>query len=369
MRKNLLVILLVTVSLILTSCGLKPDLVVYAPQDYVSKDVRKVFEKEHGVRVKVEPFNSNEIMIKNIKENPGSYDVVIPSDYSMEELAVEGYLEKIDWDKLTTIKKEDLDKSLKGYIDELKEQDFDLLEYSVPYFYGSIGLIYNNTNKELEKDVKELGWSIMTNKNYTRFLYDSSRDAYMVALAHANKTLSMATEADINDATAWLKDVKNISSEVIRNGKKVSIKTTIQSDQIIEEAIGGNTPYDVAVVYSGDATLILQETSSYSFYIPEISNVWVDGLSIPKASNNIDLAYEFINWFSDYDNQIENTIEVGYTPVREDVINYFLKDSDYNNERVKKSFLVEDIRINEFYRYDKNLFNLIEKGWRDVRTS
>ncbi len=179
----------------------------------------------------------------------------------------------------------------------------------------------------LEEKVKSQGWSILADQSLETMIYDSSRDAFMAALAKDNIRLDEATDAQIKTAKEWLISAK---------GKKTSIK----SDEILDEAIGGKTPYDVAMVYSGDAVYIMQETESYKYYAPELTNVWIDGFVIPQNAKNTELAYEFINYLSSYDANLENTAEIGYTSPRNDVVLELLKTDEFKEEIKPKNILM-----------------------------
>ena len=356
MKKIFIALSIVVTTLVLVACNINYDLIIYLPNDYMNEDVVKSFEQEYGVKVGIINFNSNEVALKQIKENPSSYDIIIPSDYAMEELADLDLIDVIDWSKIENMSKADLTTDMVTYLEELKTDGFDVLNYSIPYFWGSIGLMYDNTVAGLETRVEAEGWDILADQSLKTMLYDSSRDSFMIGLAHGGKTLSEATQSDIDAARDWLISTKGPN-------------TSIKSDQILDETIGGSTPYDVAVVYSGDATYILQENESYSYHIPEFSNVWIDGMTVAKNSQNKDLAYKFMDWFSLFDNQLENTFEIAYTPVRQDVLEEVLLDEYYLDPRVRETFLVEGIVDFEFFRYDQDLFLMIDNAWIDVKTN
>lgn len=274
----------------------------------------------------------------------------------MEELVAENLIDVIDWTKLENISQDDLTTDMVTYLEALEEDGFDILKYSVPYFWGSIGLLYNHNIAGLEQRVQNEEWSILADQNLKTMLYDSSRDAFMIGLAHNNKKLSTATQSDITQAKEWLISTKG------RN-------TSIKSDQILDEALGDNTPYDVAVVYSGDATYILQENENYSFYNPSFTNVWIDGMTISKNSQNKDLAYQFIDFISNFDNHLENTFYLGYTAVRQDVLEAILEDEDYEEDRIVYAYTVSGIMEYEFFRFEPQLFAWISEAWIDVKAN
>src|SRR5690606_35264322 len=115
---------------------------------------------------------------------------------------------------------------------------FDLLKYAFPYFWGTIGLIYDNTKEGLLEQLETEGWGILTDQSLTKMIYESPRDVFMAALFAQDpvKSLNTATEQDIKDAKDWLLSTKGPN-------------TVIESAEILEKAIGGNVPYDIAMVY------------------------------------------------------------------------------------------------------------------------
>lgn len=321
---------------------------IYLPKEYIDDSVVEAFEKEYGVKVEIYQFDSNEIALTQARIN--RYDLIIPSDYAIEEFKAEGMIKPIDWDKIE-LKKDEFAESLQTILDELKANGFDLLEYAVPYFWGSIGLIYNHNKPEVEEKVLSQGWAVLGDHSITKMIYDSPRDAYMAAL-FANETpikMSHATENDIKAATDWLIAAKGPN-------------TVVESDEILDKAAGNAVPYDVAMVYSGDATYILQDNENYTFYIPEWSNVWIDGMVIPTNSRNEDLAYDFINFVNSYEQSLANATYIGYSPVRQDVLNTLLEDEEFVfDERIEYAFNVDVTLFSyEVYRYDNKL-----KGWID----
>lgn len=344
MKKLVTLLFVAIATFVLSACTTSYDLVIFLPNDYINTDVIAEFEREHGVRVGIINFDSNEIALNQVKNN--SYDIVIPSDYAIEELAAEGYLQELDWNRIE-FDQDDFADGLKLLLEELEEDGFDYLKYAMPYFWGTVGLIYNGTVDGLKEQVEAEGWAVLADPNLDTMIYDSSRDAFMAALGVQEISLQEATEQDIIDARIWLTAAKGST-------------TWIKSDEILDEAIG-RTPYDVAMVYSGDAVYIMMETEEYEFFAPEYTNVWADGFVIPENANNVDLAYDFINFMSSEEAMIENAFEIAYTPVSQAIIEELLEDEDFADPRVRVAF---DIDPNDFlheaFRYNTQL-----KPWLD----
>lgn len=339
-------------SFVMTACA-SSDLVIFLPKEYIASSVVEAFEAEYGVKVELRTFDSNESAINQARIN--RYDLIIPSDYAIEQFASEGLIQELDWEKID-FDQADFTVGLASALEELDEAGFDLLNYAMPYYWGTIGLIYDNEKEGLEAKLEEQGWAILGDQSVTKMIYDSSRDAFMAALYAQDPIVKMAdaTQADITAAKNFLIGAKGANTYVL-------------SDEILDQAVGGNVPYDVAMVYSGDAVYILQETERYSYFVPENSNVWVDGFVIPTNAINVDLAYEFINFISSYEMTLENTWELGYTPVRQDVLDELLADEEFVwDERIEYAFNLDvSLFSHEFYRFDNDLKSWMDEAYRE----
>ncbi len=351
MKKIYTLTFLMAALFILSACT-SNALVIYMPKEYISEDLVDAFEAETGINVALRYFDSNEVLLTNAKVN--SYDLIIPSDYAIEELAVEGYLKALDWDRID-FELEDLSVNLSNAIDVLDTEGFDILEYAMPYFWGTIGLIYNNTIDGLYEDLVDQEWGILNDATYSKMIYDSSRDAFMAGLYANDFAMKTATAAQVETAKDFLIDAYSKSNAVIK------------SDEILSEAISNQTPYDVAMVYSGDAVYILQETDNYSFFVPTMTNVWIDGFVIPENTKQEDWAYEFINFMTTYDSLLENATAMGYSPISEQVYLDLYADEEFNwdNDRIGYAFSVAYQNF-EFYRYDADLKRLLDDAWELV---
>jgi spermidine/putrescine-binding protein len=272
---------------------------VYMPTVYIDEDVVPNFEKEFGVKVIVELFDSNEMMYTKLQAGD-SYDLLIPSDYMIERLMNEKMLQKID---------KSLIPNMSVLVDQVKDMSYDPgNEYSVPYFWGNVGIVYNTKNVSPEK-VEAEGFSILKNPEFKGhiYLYDSERDSFMVALKALGYSMNSDNEAELNAAYDWL---VNISK---------TMEPAIVGDEVIDNMMTGAK--DIAVVYSGDAVCILDENEDMSFFAPnEGTNLWVDACVIPANAANPKLAHEFINYLLSDDVAYANTEEVGYASPNKTVL-------------------------------------------------
>lgn len=267
--------------------------------EYLGENVISDFEEQFGVNVIIEYFDSNEMMYTKL-QGGDSYDVLIPSDYMIQRLIAEDMLQPID---------KSLIPNMEVLTDGVKNLAFDPEnEYSVPYFWGTVGLVYNTQNVPAEL-IEEQGFEILRNTDYAGdiYMYDSERDSFMVALKSLGYSMNTEDDAEIEEAYEWLLELNN------------TMDPAYVTDEVIDNMMNGTK--DIAVVYSGDATVILDENPDMDFFMPEEgTNVWCDSMVIPSNAQNPLLAHEFINFMLTYDAAYDNTITVGYASTNDEVL-------------------------------------------------
>lgn len=305
------VAVLLAAMLLLTGCGgssagsedtaAKYDsdtLKIYNVGEYIDTAIISDFEQEYGVKIVYEVFDSNEMMYTKLQSGD-SYDILVPSDYMIQRLIGEGALQELDLSLIPNIE---------NLTDEVKNLPFDPDNtYSVPYFWGSVGIVYDKTVVS-EEDLKA-GWEVLRNPNYAGqiYMYDSERDSFMVAFKALGYSMNTQSEAEIQEAYEWLMEQRKIMEPVY------------VADEVIDGMINGNKA--MAVVYSGDAATILMENENMGFYMPEQgTNLWVDCMVVPANAENPKLAHEFINYVLDYDIAYSNSEWVGYASPHKDVL-------------------------------------------------
>ena len=303
------VAVLLAVMLLLTGCGSSVSseeaiakygsdtLKIYNVGEYIDTMIISDFEHEYGVKIVYEVFDSNEMMYTKLQSGD-SYDILVPSDYMIQRLIGENALQPLDLSAIPNIE---------NLTDEVKNLPFDPDNtYSVPYFWGSVGIVYDK-NIVAEEDLNA-GWEVLRNPEYAGqiYMYDSERDSFMVALKALGYSMNTQNEAEIQDAYNWLME------------QRKTMEPVYVADEVIDGMINGNKA--MAVVYSGDAATILLENPDMGFYMPEEgTNLWVDCMVIPANAENPKLAHEFINYLLDYDIAYTNSEYVGYTSPHKDV--------------------------------------------------
>lgn len=265
----------------------------YNPGEYVGENILSDFEKKFGCRVVMDTFESNEQMYIKIA-NGDVYDVIDPSDYMIERCKQEGLLQPLDKSKIPNLS--ELEPGV------LAAMDFDPnQEYAVPYFWGTVGLIYDKTVVD-EADLKAEGFGILKDQKYKGniYLYDSERDMMMVALKYLGYSMNTESEKELNEAYDFLHEIVT------------TMDPEIVTDEIIDAMAQGRKA--IGIMYSGDAVYAMSENENMGFYMPETgTNVWIDCMVIPKNAENVELAHEFINYVCSYEGALDNSRTVGYT--------------------------------------------------------
>ena len=260
---------------------------------YTGENFLQNFEARTGCRVVMDIVETPEEMYLKIV-NGDAYDVIVESDYMVERMISEGLVQKLDKSKLPNLS--ELEPSL------FKKMVYDPAdEYSVPFFWGMVGITYDKTIVD-EADLEREGFGILEDPKYkgNLFLYDSERDMMMVALKHLGYSMNTEDDGELEEAYQWLKKV------VTEN------EPEIIGDEVVDNMV--QLRKALAVEYSGDAAYAMVENENAGFYLPEEgTNLWIDNMLIPKASENVDLAHEFINYACEYETSLDNTVTVGYT--------------------------------------------------------
>lgn len=265
---------------------------VYNVGDYINEDLIKEFEKKTGIKVQYSTYDTNEMMYQKVKSGSTKYDVIFPSDYMVDKMRKEGLLKKINYNNIPNFK----------YVDsEFKNPTYDPKnEYSVPYMWGTVGIVYN---KKMVKD-KVDSWSILWNPKYKRniLMLDSVRDTMGVALKKLGYSMNTRDEGKIIEARKLLEKQKPIVLAYVNDDGK--------DRMIADEALMG-------VFYSGDYPIMKSENPNLEYVIPkEGSNKWTDAVCKPKTCDNQDWAEEFINFLCDPKVNTVNTEYIGYsTPI------------------------------------------------------
>ena len=318
-------------------------LYIYMPGEYIGENIIADFEEQTGASVIMENFESNEQMYIKVA-NGESYDILIPSDYMIQRLIEEELLQELDHSKLAC---------MDSLNDAVKDMPFDPgNQYSVSYFWGTVGIVYDKTVVD-EADLEKEGFNIFLDTKYKGdiYLYDSERDSFMMALKALGYSMNTENEDELNAAYAWLEQcVTTMEPEIVM-------------DEIIDNMAQGRKA--LGLCYSGDATYIMSENENMDFYLPEGgTNQWSDAMVIPTTASNTDLAYEFMNFISSYDFAYDNSSYVGYTSPNADVMND-LAASDF--EGINAYIPRTDNENDEVFVYNEVTRKIISNLWSKIK--
>ncbi len=311
---GLLLLLAIAGTGLLTSCSGEETVTLYVYNwgEYISDgseeslDTNAAFEEycrnTLGLNVKVNysTFSSNEDMYAKISSGSSVYDVIIPSDYMIQRMVKEDLLAPLGTAEtiLTAIPNYAyIDEAFKGE-NVYYEDDSDTI-YSVPYFYGKIGVIYNDDN--IPDDETSLGsWALMWDADYTGDIlqFNNSRDAFGTALYYLGYDVNEASEEQWIEALNLLKEQKNIVQGYVM-------------DEIFNKMKSGSA--SVSAYYAGDFLSMYEDNDALAFYYPrEGTNIYVDAMCIPKNSQNQALAKAYINFMCEEEIGVANALYTYY---------------------------------------------------------
>ena len=343
-----LVLLLAVLVLSLTSCSDDNVLYILNWDEYMCGDLIEAFEAEYNCEVIVDVAQSNESMFSKIVSDAAPYDIAIPSDYMIaqmikcEEDGIDApIIKKIDYSRLSNYSQDMFDSKLL----EMIERDCEGLSgYYVPYFWGSLGIMYNTENLTAEQIeiIKEKGWAVLFEKellgNVNIGMYASARDSIAAALLYNGYSINTEEEAHLQKASDSL--------------AKMNYKAWATDDLKAGVASG---KYDLALVYSGDyidtyiTKLESDDEIKFDFYAPSNNNVFFDAMVMPNNSMNEELAYAFIDFMLEFDNACENAAYVGYCPTVSKVYQEMLVIDNPDTEEVEGWEMNEISSIPAYY--------------------
>lgn len=318
---------------------------VYNWGEYTGENILREFEEKTGAKVVMENFDSNEQMYIKVA-NGEAYDILVPSDYMIQRLIQEGYLQKLDHSKLDCLDK---------LCDDVVGLPYDPgNEYSIPYFWGSVGIVYDKTKVDLE-DLEREGFDIFKDQKYKGqiYLYDSERDSFMMALKALGYSMNTENEDELQAAYEWLVEcVQTMEPEIV-------------TDEIIDNMAQGRKA--LGLIYSGDATYVMSENEDMGYYLPESgTNLWSDAMVIPANAKNPDLAHEFINFASDYEGAYDNSSFVGYSSANQEVMDT-LSGEGGEYEGIEAYVPRSGNPNDEVFEYNENTRKLIANLWSKVK--
>lgn len=321
---------------------------VYNWGEYTGENIISGFEELTGAKVIMDNFDSNEQMYIKVA-NGDAYDVLVPSDYMIQRMMQEKMLQKLE--------PETRKECLGELVDAIKGLPYDPKnEYSIPYFWGTVGIVYDK-RKVSEEDLEKDGWDIFLDQKFKGdiYLYDSERDSFMMALKALGYSMNTTSQDELNAAYNWLiQCVQTMDPEIV-------------TDEIIDNMAQARKA--LGVIYSGDAAYVMSENENMGFYMPKSgTNLWSDAMVIPKNAKNPKLANEFIRYITSYDAAMDNSSYVGYTSPNKEVMEELGgKGGDYDgiNAYTPRAGYDKD----EVFQYDETTRKIIADLWSRVKVS
>jgi spermidine/putrescine transport system substrate-binding protein len=296
-----ILVIALALSLIFTGCngGNKDRVVINVLNygEYIDMDLLNEFEKAFDVKINYEIYPTPEDMYTKVKSGATNYDLIISSDYMIERLIKEGWVVELDYNNIPNYQ----------FIDEdFRKTAFDPDgKYTVPYFWGTLGILYDTTKVE----GTPTSWDLLWDSDYSGqiLMMDSQRDSLGAALKKLGYSLNTTNESELEEAKQLLIQQKPLVMAYV-------------VDEVRDMMIGGEAA--VALLWSGEAVAAMGENEDLAYYVPEEgSNIWVDAMFIPKTVTHKKEAELFINFLTEKENTLRNIDYVWYSTVHTEAIN------------------------------------------------
>ena len=339
--------------LLLIACMLVPaaafaqgagEVNIFNWEDYIDETTLEMFEAETGIEVNYMNFTGNEDMLVQVEATPSAFDVVFPSDYAVERLLSLGLLEKIDFANVPNAEQ---------ILPSLRNFSYDPTgEYSVPYMWGTVGILYNTTMVTEPVD----SWAILWDTKYVNnvFMMESIRDTMGVALKYLGESLNTRDPVALEKA-----------KDLLIQQKQAGIVKAYQLDETKDKMVAGEAA--LALVYSGDAQYAIDLNPDLAYAVPkEGSNVWVDAMVIPKGAKNKANAEAFINFLSRPDVAQLNCEAIWYSSPNTGAIE--LMGEDYVNNPLLNP-APEVVERCEYFNDIQDFIVIYDALWLEVKNA
>ncbi len=345
MKKWLSMSLLLVMLLSLVPLGQAEGVVnVFNWEDYISEDALKLFEEETGIKVNYMRFTTNEDMMVQVRTSTGAFDVVFPSDYTIERMIAEDLLEPINFDNVP---------NAQHVAQWLQNPAYDPDHlYSVPYMWGTVGILYDTTRVNGLID----SWEALFTEEYKGevFMLDSIRDTMGLALKYLGFSMNTRDPAALQAAT-----------DLLIKQKQNGIVKAYQVDETKDKMVAGEGV--LGVVWSGDAQYAINLNENLAYSVPkEGSNVWVDAMVIPKTARNKENAEKFIDFMSRPDIAQMNCEYIEYSSPNTGAIE-LMGDEYINNPNLNPS--QEVIDTCEFFNDINDFLPIYNTLWAQVKNA
>ncbi len=336
-------------STVLTGCGSSDsgengEVIVYNWGEYIDPETITMFEEETGIKVVYDEFETNEVMYPKVEAGATAYDVICPSDYMIQKMIDNDLLAEINFDNIPNAKNIG-----RQYFDQSREFDPEN-KYSVPYCFGTVGILYNKTMVDEPVD----SWSVLWDEKYADniLMQDSVRDAFMVALKLNGCSMNTLDKAELEAAKNALIDQKPLVQAYV-------------IDQVRDKMIGGEAA--IGVIYSGEAIYTQRENPDLAYVIPkEGTNVWIDSWVIPENAPNKENAESFINFMCREDIALMNFEYITYSTPNT-AAQALIEDEDIRNSKIAFPDLSQYENLETFQYLGTEGDELYNDLWKEVK--
>ncbi len=350
MKKLLCFALLPVLGLsLLSGCGKSSaengEVIVYNWGEYIDPETLSLFEEETGIKVVYDEYDTNETMYPKVEAGASAYDVICPSDYMIQKMIDNDLLAEINFDNIPNLKNIG-----QQYFEQSKEFDPEN-KYSVPYCFGTVGILYNKTMVSGPID----SWSVLWDEQYADniLMQDSVRDAFMVALKLNGYSMNTLDETELQAAKNSLIEQKPLVQAYV-------------IDQVRDEMIGDEAA--IGVIYSGEAIYTQRENENLEYVIPkEGTNVWIDSWVIPKNAPNKENAEKFIDFMCREDIALKNFEYITYSTPNT-AAQELIEDEDIKNSKIAFPDLSQYDNLETFQYLGSEGDALYNSLWKEVKS-
>lgn len=346
MKKIVTLVLLTVLVLSIAGCGKKEDKVVlnvFNWGDYIEEEVLAEFEEETGIQINYETFDTNEAMYTKVKQGGTNYDVCFPSDYMIEKMISEDMLYEIDLKNISNFDQ---------VIDRFKNLEFDPEnKYSIPYLWGTVGIIYNKTVVDEPVD----SWGIFWNEKYEKqmLMIDSQRDTFMVAQKLLGNSMNDSSLEVMEAAKQKLIEQKPLVLAYVGDNVK---------DMMINEEAA------IATAWSGEALMMMESNENLQYVVPkEGTNMWFDNMVIPKNSEHKKEAEMFINFMTRPEVAFKNADYIGYSTTNSGA--YEMMDEEVQNNEVSypSAEVLEECEV--YIDLGPEYIENLDRAWTELKAN
>ncbi len=350
--KKIFLLPLFSISLLLSAgCGSSAEgkngeVIVYNWGEYLDPETIRLFEDETGIKVIYDEFETNEVMFPKVEAGASEYDVICPSDYMIQKLLENDLLAELNFDNIPNAKAN----IGKQYWEQSKEFDPEN-KYSVPYCWGTVGILYNKTMVEEPVD----SWSILWDEKYKDniLMQDSVRDAFMVGLKLNGYSMNSTDAGELETAkNALIQQKPLVQAYVV--------------DQVRDKMIGNEAA--IGVIYSGEAIYTQRENPDLEYVIPkEGTNVWIDSWVIAKNAPNKENGEKFIDFMCRPDIALMNFEYITYSTPN-DGARELIEDDDIRNSSIAFPDLTQYQNLETFRYLGEEADQIYNELWKEIKS-